>query len=52
MKFVQSKATTAKSKYSASDFSKLNERFILELQTTVSVEEIRMNLYSTGTKQQ
>ena len=37
MKFMQRKATTAKSKYSVADFDKLKESFLQEVITTVEL---------------
>lgn len=54
MKFVQRKATTAKSKYTGSDYLEVKKSFLNEVVTTVTMEEIRpeliLNWDQTGLK--
>ena len=44
MGYVQRKATTSKSKYTAENFSRLNADFLMEVVTTITFEEIPAEL--------
>lgn len=44
MKFVKRKATTAKSKHSTADFTRLKQQFLADVVTTVEMEEIPAEL--------
>ena len=54
MKFVQSKVTTAKSKHTIADFTRLKEEFLQDVVTTAEMEEIppelTLNWDQTGIK--